>query len=300
MQDAPHTADSPIPSTSSPAPAPDATASAPAPSAGGGSLSLESLSAIVQAIGEHSNSNASKLSTFNARLTACQETLADLDTPQNEAALELVIDALAKPGNRTTEFWLALIGALGTLSLAAASVIPGDTAVYVMLAGSVLYGFSRWALKSKLASIISSTITLLLAALCLGSLTGCAWSRAHQTQIDSTLAVVGHRALVVAENVLISAATSELDANFKADYLDAIASGLRANAASIVTSSDVAQIVTIWSPNDGAAWKSLAGGVATVADQALTATGKTQAAAVVEQIATGLNTAAQQTRTAAQ
>ena len=55
-------------------------------------------------------------------------------------------------------------------------------------------------------------------------------------------------------------------------------------------------MVAIWSPNDGAAWQSLAGGVAQIADQALTSAGKPQAAAVVEQIAAGLNTEAEKTR----
>jgi len=240
-----------------------------------------------------------QLATLNSRLTAVQSTLEDLDTPQNAAALGVIVDALTKPGKRTTEFWLALLGAVGTLSLAAGGVIPGEAAGYITLAGTVLYGFSRWALKSKLADLSQQTLPLLLVALCLTSLTGCAWITAHQTQIDSTLAVVGNRALVVAENVLISAATNEIDANFKADYLDSIASGLRANEASIVTSDDVAKIVTIWSPNDGAAWQSLGAGVAQVADQALTAADKPQAAAVVEQIATGLNTAAEKARASA-
>jgi hypothetical protein len=140
---------------------------------------------------------------------------------------------------------------------------------------------------------------LIVAALLpLFALSGCAWITAHQTQIDSTLAVVGQRALSVAENVLLSVAVDEADSGFKADYLDAIASGLRANETTIVSSADVEKIVQIWSPNDGDAWQSLAGGVAQIADQALTATGKPQAAAVVEQIATGLNNAAAAARTA--
>ena len=145
--------------------------------------------------------------------------------------------------------------------------------------------------------MIQNGMVLLLAALCLSSLTGCAWIKTHQAQINATASVLGQRALSVAEATLLSAAVSEADAGFKADYLDAIASGLRANEASIVTSGDVAQIVTIWSPNDGAQWQKLAGSVAQIANQGLTARGDTQAAAVVEQIATGLNTAAANART---
>lgn len=139
-------------------------------------------------------------------------------------------------------------------------------------------------------------IALLL--LPLFALSGCAWITAHQTQIDSTLAVIGNRAMTVAENVLLSTAVDEADSNFKADYLDTIASGLRANEATIVSSDDVANIVKIWSPSDGAAWQSLAGGVAQVATDALQSSGAMKSAAVVEQIATGLNNAAATARTA--
>jgi len=110
--------------------------------------------------------------------------------------------------------------------------------------------------------------------------------------------VIGDRAMSVAEQTLIAAAVSEADAGFKADYLDSIAQGLRANEADIVTSADVQKIVTIWSPNDGTQWQRLAGKVAQLADQGLTARGDKQAAAVVEQIATGLNAAAATTRAA--
>jgi len=312
-------------SFSSPAPAPGVTASAPAPSAGGGpsfTPSVAEIAAQIEVLAKHSGDhtdmmvyldqgitaiqkaiaalnpmqNADAIQTLTSRLNAVQSTLEDLDTPQNAEALGVIVDALTKPGHRTTEFWLALLGAVGTLSLAAGGVIPGESAGYITLAGTVLYGFSRWALKSKLADLAQQTLPLLAILLCLNGLTGCAWTAAHQTQIDSTLAVVGNRALVVAENVLISAATSEADSNFKADYLDSIASGLRANETTIVSSDDVSKIVSIWSPNDGAAWQSLGVGVAQVADQALTAANKPQAAAVVEQIAAGLNTAAKNAR----
>ena len=139
---------------------------------------------------------------------------------------------------------------------------------------------------------------LILAALIPAfTLSGCAWINAHQSQIDNTLAVVGTRALSVAEQVLISVATDEADKNFKADFLDSVATGLRQNELNIVTAEDVSKIVQIWSPNDGAAWQQLAGSLGTVASNALDAAGKEKSAAIVESIAVGLNDAAAKART---
>jgi hypothetical protein len=145
------------------------------------------------------------------------------------------------------------------------------------------------------ASTTAPVIALIL--LPLFALSGCAWISAHKPQIDSTLTIVGQRALAVAEQVLISVATDEVDKNFKADFLDAVASGLRQNETTIVNSDDVAKIVQIWSPNDGAQWQQLAGTLGTVAGNALATAGETQSAAIVENIATGLNNAAAAART---
>lgn len=140
------------------------------------------------------------------------------------------------------------------------------------------------------------TPLIVAALLPLFALSGCAWVQTHQPQIDATLDVVGQRALTVAEKVLISVAVDEADKNFKADFLDSVASGLRQNEANIVTSDDVSKIVQIWSPNDGAAWQSLAGNLGTVAGKALESAGNTQSATIVENIATGLNDAAAKAR----
>ena len=147
------------------------------------------------------------------------------------------------------------------------------------------------------ASGPSITPLIVAALIPVFSLSGCAWVTAHRSQIDSTLDVVGQRALSVAENVLISAATDEVDKNFKADFLDSVATGLRANETTIVNSDDVEKIVKIWSPNDGAQWQSLAGKLGTVAGEALQSSGQSKSATVVEQIATGLNNAAAAART---
>lgn len=137
---------------------------------------------------------------------------------------------------------------------------------------------------------------LIVLCLALPMMTGCAWINTHRTQIDETLAIVGQRALALAETVLISAATDAVDKDFKANFLDSVASGLRANEGNIVTSEDVAKIVQIWSPNDGAQWQALAGGAASLTATTLQTHGDTQAAVVVEQIATGLNQAASNAR----
>ena len=142
------------------------------------------------------------------------------------------------------------------------------------------------------------TPLIAVALLPLVTLSGCAWISAHQSQINSSLAVVGQRALDVAERVLISAAVNEADKNFKADFLDAVAEGLRQNQANIVTSDDIARIVQIWAPNDGAQWQKLAGNLGAIAGNALQSAGKTEAAAIVESIATGLNDAAANARAA--
>ena len=141
---------------------------------------------------------------------------------------------------------------------------------------------------------------LIVAALLpLFALSGCAWVQKHRPQIDATLSVVSARALAVAERVLISVATDEADKNFKADFLDSVASGLRQNETTIVNSDDVAKIAQIWSPNDGVAWQQLAGNLGTVASNALESAGQSKSAVIVENIATGLNDAAAKARATA-
>jgi len=149
----------------------------------------------------------------------------------------------------------------------------------------------------KFRSLARFAKTVFLAA-AVFAVSGCAWIQTHQSQIDSTLEIVGSRVANVAFQTLVNSAVDEADAGFKANYLDTIASGLRSQETTIVSSDDIAKIIQVWSPNDGAAWQTVAANVATVADQALAANGKTQAAAVVEQVASGLNTAAGKLRTA--
>ena len=136
------------------------------------------------------------------------------------------------------------------------------------------------------------------ASLALYGLTGCSWIAAHQKQWNATLRVVEERALTVATRVLIGMAVNQSDKAFKADFLDSVAAGLRENAATVVSSEDVARIVSIWSPNDGGHWQTLAGQLGTVAADAFERSGRNQTAVVVENIASGLNHAAASARAA--
>ena len=137
-----------------------------------------------------------------------------------------------------------------------------------------------------------------LLAVFLVGMTGCAWIQSHQTQIISTLKIVGNRVAIVATQTLLNAAESEADANFKANFADAIAAGLRSQETSIVSSDDIAKIIADWSPNDGGAWETIGAQSASIAAQALAANDKPTTAQVVEQIAVGMNTAAANLRKA--
>jgi len=184
-----------------------------------------------------------------------------------------------------------VIGMAGLLAVVSGGAFALNAKDKQVTGGSVQNDTNSQSLPPKIVPLI------LLCMVPLFAMSGCAWITAHQSQIDSTLAVIGNRAMTVAENVLLSTATDEADSNFKANYLDTIASGLRANETSIVSSDDVASIVKIWSPNDGAQWQQLAGSLGTVAGDALQSAGKTNSATIVENIATGLNNAAATART---
>lgn len=138
---------------------------------------------------------------------------------------------------------------------------------------------------------------VLLALIPVFALSGCAWIDAHQAQINATLAVLESRAESIAFQVVISAATDQMDKQFKADFLDSVALGLRAHEMDIVTSEDVTKIVQIWSPSDGAQWQALAGKLGNSAGTLLQTNGQVKPAQIVEQIATGLNNAAASART---
>ena len=128
-------------------------------------------------------------------------------------------------------------------------------------------------------------------AVCL-MMSSCAWGREHKQELIQTLEVIGKRAAILARDAVLSAAISEADKGSKADYLDAVAQGLRANAGNIVTSDDVAAVVKIWTPQEKAHWETLAGEAASITSDALQKHGKRNAGAIVETVAKGLNQAA--------
>ena len=97
-----------------------------------------------------------------------------------------------------------------------------------------------------------------LLAVFLVGMTGCAWIQSHQTQIISTLEIVGNRVAIVATQTLLNAAESEADANFKANFADAIAlpgnSGSRTGSRTLYASFETGEpqcgypttINTVW------------------------------------------------------
>jgi len=140
----------------------------------------------------------------------------------------------------------------------------------------------------------ANNILSVLALCAVFSLSGCAWIQTHQTQIGETVAVIVERAATSLGSALLSAAVSPNDKDGKANYLDGVAGAFWEQP--IVTSDDVSKIVNIWSPNDGEQWKNLASGLASMTSNVLTTYGKTYAATIGQNIATGLNTAAAQGR----
>jgi hypothetical protein len=208
---------------------------------------------------------------------------------------------------RTTLFgWIAVIASAIAINPDLVAFLPEAIRSYVTgFAGVLAVAFGgTFAAQAKDKNVTGGTVPndskssnniaplIGLVLLPLFALSGCAWVQTHKAQIDGTLSVVGQRALAVAENVLISAAVDAADKDFKANFLDSVAAGLRANEATIVNSDDVAKIVQIWSPNDGAQWQQLAGSLGTLASNALETAGQSQASTIVENIATGLNNAA--------
>ena len=176
-----------------------------------------------------------------------------------------------------------VIGMAGLLAVISGGTFAFHTKDRQVTGGSIQNDSDSTTPPSIVVPLIALILVLILAP------SGCAWISVHQPQIDDTFYVLGQRAL--------AAAIDEADKNFKADFLDSVASGLRANETTIVNSDDVSKIVKIWSPNDGAQWQQFAGSLGTIAGTALQSAGKTQSAAIVENIATGLNNAAAAART---
>lgn len=124
-------------------------------------------------------------------------------------------------------------------------------------------------------------------------LTGCAnISPETKAKISTTLQVVEQQAMRAATQIVLNLATNAADGNAKANNLNGIASGLYANMGSIVTGDDVATIVKTWAPNNGQAYTSLAGQLASIYEAELKKNGPKSAAKLVQSIADGINVAA--------
>ena len=201
--------------------------------------------------------------------------------------------------------WITVLASALVIKPDLVAFLPEPVRNYVLgFAGIVaVVSGGTFAVQSKDRNVTGGTIPndvprpgalplVLFALLPVFTLSGCAWMNAHQAQLSATAGVVGDRAAVIAEQVLVGMAVSAADKSHKADFLDSVATGLRQNEASIVNSDDVSRIVKIWSPNDGAQWQQLAGNLGTLTGQALQAQGNTQSAAIVESLATELNAAA--------
>ena len=205
--------------------------------------------------------------------------------------------------------WITVLASALVIKPDLIAFLPDPVRTYVLgFAGIVaVVSGGTFAVQSKDRNVTGGTIPndvpkpsalplVLFALLPVFALSGCAWVNAHQSQISATGGIVGDRAAVIAEPVLVGMAVNAADKNHKADFLDSVATGLRQNEASIVNSDDVSRIVKIWSPNDGAHWQQLAGNLGALTGQALQAQGHGQTAAIVENIAVGLNTAAADAR----
>lgn len=115
--------------------------------------------------------------------------------------------------------------------------------------------------------------------------TGYWWSQ-HGSQVAATASVVGAAAFKVGLGALMNSA-----GNQNGDWNHSIAEGLRENMTSINVSGDVASIAKIWgppTPQGAAAAQQLAQIYKEAAPQ-----NQQQAAAVVEQIAQGIQSAAE-------
>jgi hypothetical protein len=119
---------------------------------------IVALTAKVEALFNKGNTHTIQIGTLVHRLDAAQSKLAELDTPANNAALEVILASVAKPGIHTTEFWLNLLAAVGTLALAFSGDLSGTTAAWITLGVAILHTASRSSLKSKAADAANKSI----------------------------------------------------------------------------------------------------------------------------------------------
>ena len=108
---------------------------------------------------------------------------------------------------------------------------------------------------------------------------------------SATGGLLARKAMAVAFSSVLNAAQSKADAGVKADWLDSLATGLRAQGPGLVTSDDFRAVAAIWAPAQER-WQTLAGQLGTI----YTAANAAPPAVRVEALATGLQTAAAEAR----
>lgn len=104
----------------------------------------------------------------------------------------------------------------------------------------------------------------------------------------ATGSFLAQKAMQIAGNVILSAATSSQDAGHKADWLDSAAAGLRTEVS--ISSDDVSRLVQIWTPERNH-WTTLAENLAKAYEDA-----PGSPAQKAEALARGLNEAAEKLR----
>lgn len=114
-----------------------------------------------------------------------------------------------------------------------------------------------------------------------------------EMKLGQTAEYIAKRAASIAGRVVINAAVGQLQ-DSDANFLDSAAAGLRSQVPDLVTATDVATIVQIWT-KPGPQWSHLAVQLADTYHEA-TRDREIPKAAVIEALATGLNAAAAQDR----
>lgn len=111
---------------------------------------------------------------------------------------------------------------------------------------------------------------LLLALFCLPAFTGCAHlSPETKSRFAATGQWLAGKATTIALNTVLAAAQSQADASNKADWMDSLATGLRAQAVASFSGDDVRDLVGIWTPARPH-WQDLGAQLAALAQQATT------------------------------
>lgn len=130
-----------------------------------------------------------------------------------------------------------------------------------------------------------------ICAICGSFLPACSsWTPETKAKASATGSFLAQKAAAIALRTVVSAAVGQADASTKGNYLDSLATGFRSEVS--IDSSDIAQLVQIWTPGDKPHWAELA----TSITQLFESTRDLPEAERIEAIATGLNLAAAKAR----